>query len=192
LISSECYLAYAPRGAGLLSAVCYFALNENIYGWYIGAQSNSFPASFFIVERFYSMHAAAFYRTLENDIYGTWVLEFPPLQQSLDRPIPVPEDLCHELTQSQATFSHEWLFYRDDPGASDEITAFRQAQLPLQLVNIKSKKLNKLAHDEPVWTYASPNLDVNVIEYLRDNWPLDDRHDGPSASPAGIPQAERR
>lgn len=182
MIGSECYLAYTPRGAGLLSAVCYFALNENIYGWYTGAQSNSFPASFFLVERFYSMHATAFYRTLESDVYGTWVLEFPPLQQRLDRPVPVPENLCHQMTQMQIAFSREWLFYCDDPTAASEIEAFRHMQLPLQLVNIKSKRLNKLTRDEPVWIYASPNLDVNVIEHLRDNWPLDDRHDQPSVA----------
>lgn len=182
MISSECYLAYAPRGAGLLAAVCYFALNENIYGWYTGAQSNSFPASYFLIERFYSMHATAFYRTLENDVYDTWILEFPPLQQFLDRPIPVPEDLCHDMTQMQSVFSHDWLFYGDDPTASAEIEAFRQTQLPLQSVNIKSKRLNKLTQDQPIWTYGSPNLDVNVIDYLRDNWPLDDRRDLPSAS----------
>lgn len=189
MITSESYLAYAPRGAGLLSAVCYFALNENIYGWYTGAQSHAFPASFFLLEKFYSMHATAFYHSLENDVYGNWVLEFPPLQQRLDRPVPVAEELGHEMTRMQIAFSREWLFYCDDPAESHEIEAFRQTQLPVQFVNIKCKRLNKLTRGEPVWTYASPNLDVNVIDYLRDNWPLDDRRDEPSAAPAGHLQA---
>lgn len=185
MIISESYLAYAPRGAGLLSAVCYFALNDNIYGWYTGAQLHRFPASYFLLERYYSIHATAFYHSLENDVYGGWVLEFPPLQQRLDRPVPVPEDLCHEMTRMQIAFSREWLFYSDDPAESHEIDAFRQTRLPVQFVNIKSKRLNKLIRGEPVWTYASPNLDVNVIDYLRDNWPLDDRRDEPAAARSG-------
>jgi hypothetical protein len=181
LIASESYLACAPRGAGLLCAVCYFAFNQNIYGWYIGAQSNSFPASYFLLEWYYSMHATAFYRSLQNDPYGDWILEFPPLQQRLDRPIPIPEDLCHEMAQMQIAFRREWLFYQDEPADRHEIDAFRQTQLPLQFVNIRAKRLNKLTRNEPVWTYGSPNLDANVIDFLRDNWPLDDRHDQPSA-----------
>jgi hypothetical protein len=183
LISSESYLSFAPRGAGLLSAVCYFALNEDIFGWYTGAQENSFSASYFLLERFYSMRATAFYRSMENDIYGNWALEFPPLRQPLDRPVPIAEEHCHQMTQMQVAFSREWLFYCDDPAAGHELDAFAQTQLPVQFINIKSKRLNKLTRDEPVWLYASPNLDINVIDYLRDNWPLDDRRDEPSKSP---------
>lgn len=171
--NSESYLAYTPRGAGLLCALAYVVRGEDVYGWYVGAKGSDYPAAFFMLERFYSTRATAFRHTLENDVYGTWVEAFPPLQQVLDRPVPVPEALCHELSEMQSAFSSHWLFYGDDPQAGAEIAAYREAELPVAAVNVRLRRMNKFDRGDAVWTYASARLDGNVIDYLKDNWPLD-------------------
>lgn len=183
-LNTECFLAYAPRGVGLLAAVVYTVVDEDVYGWYIGAQGNEYYASYFMLEHFFSMHATAFYRTLENDVYGTWILAFPPVEQRLDRPVPVPENWCHALVQAQIGFSKHWLYYQDDPDAPDEIAACHEAELPVGAVNVRVKRLNKFDRGDVVWTYASAHCNLNVIDYLRDNWPLDFTSEDRTASTA--------
>ena len=167
------YLAYTPRGAGLLCAVVLTTDESNVYGWYTGAKGNEFPASFFMLENFYSIRESAFYHTVADDVYDDWVIAYPPLETKLDRPVPVPEEMCHALARMQDVFAEDWLFYADSPYAEGESKAYAQQKLPVQSVNIKNKKLNKLDKKDVVWNYASPGLDMNIIEFLRSRWPLD-------------------
>jgi hypothetical protein len=44
-------------------------------------------------------------------------------------------------------------------------------------VNIQRRKLARFDTHDVVWTYASPKADSNVIDYLRQRWPLDYRLD---------------
>ena len=37
----ECFIAYAPRGGGLLCAVTYFAHGDDVAGWYVGLKDYS-------------------------------------------------------------------------------------------------------------------------------------------------------
>jgi len=173
--SIESFLAFTPRGVGLQCAVTYFVAGEHVYGWYCGANGNETKTSFFMLEHYYSTHTTAFYHTIENDVYGTWVWDFSPVRQRLDRPVPLPEELCHELVRAQAAFSQEWLFYRDDDDAQEEVATYHAMELPLGPINIKTKRLNKFDRSQPTWIYASSNLDRNLIEHLADNWALDYR-----------------
>jgi len=50
----ECFLAYAPRGAGLLCAVTYVSGKPDIVGWFVGAKGRSYPSAYFRVENFFS------------------------------------------------------------------------------------------------------------------------------------------
>jgi hypothetical protein len=167
------YLAFAPRGAGLMCALFYLAVDEHVYGWYTGSEAVEFPANFFMLEDFYSTHATMFYRTHESDVYGDWFVNFPPIEQKLDRPVPVPERICHELERAQSIFAAEWLVYRGARGAARQLAAYRERELPVQSVNIKLDKLNKLDPRDAVWTYASPGIDLNVIDFLCADWQLD-------------------
>ena len=38
MMQHECFLAYAPRGAGLLCAVTYVSTEPDIVGWFVGAK----------------------------------------------------------------------------------------------------------------------------------------------------------
>ncbi len=167
------HLAYAPRGPGLMCAMLYFAQENDVYGWYTGARASGYPASFFMLEHFYSTHATAFYRTHVTDVYADWFLEFPLVEQNLDRPAPVPEALCHELERLQFVFAQEWLYYRDDPESGQQIAAYHDMALPVQNVNVKWQQLNKFDKNQAVWTHSSPGFDLNVIKYLSANWQID-------------------
>ncbi len=174
MMQPHVHLAYAPRGAGVMCAMFYVANDADVYGWYCGARANEQPASFFMLEYFYSTHATAFYRTHVSDVYADWYLAFPPIEQPTDQP-PVPEAICHELEHLQDVFAREWLFYSTDADRAKQTAAYRSLGLPLQGVNIDSQRLNKLVKEAPVWTYSTHGFDLNVLEHLAANWSLDYR-----------------
>jgi hypothetical protein len=167
------YLAYAPRGAGLLCALFYAIKDEHVYGWYSGAKDTEFPASFFMLEHFYSSRATAFYRTRTNDVYGDWFIRFSPIEQRLDPPGPVPEEMRHELVRLQDRFARHCLFYRDDPHAEAESAAYQAMELAVQDVNVRCEQFSKFDKGDAVWVFATRDIDLNLVEYLKQDWQLD-------------------
>ena len=70
----EAFLAYAPRGAGLLCAVCYFK-DENgvdLSGWWIGFKDHGYVPAYFTLQNFYTLVDTAFLATEGSDLYGGW------------------------------------------------------------------------------------------------------------------------
>ena len=157
----------------VLCAVALLTVEENVYGWYTGAQGSAFPASFFMLENFYSIRNTVFYRSQQDDVYDGWAIVNPAAEIEVDRPVPVQEELCHELEHMQSAFAQEWLFYADDPTAQLEMQSYRKEGLPVRPVNIKARKLNKLAQNCAIWTYAAPGMDLNIVDFLRKHWGLD-------------------
>ena len=78
-----------------------------------------------------------------------------------------------EAMVAQSEFAEECLFYQDDPATQDEIAAYHHDELPVQAVNVKHKKLHKFNQDDVIWHYSSSGLDLNVMDYMRQRWPLD-------------------
>jgi len=173
VIEPASYLAYTPRGAGVLCALFYFAADKHVLGWYTGSQQGEFPATFFMLENFYSSEQTFFYRSQEDDVYGTWLKYTPDGDMPVKGRELVPDAACHELEHLQFTFIREWLFYPDDDGADNESAEYRKQGLPVQAVNIRSRKLNKLDKNDLIWTYATATVDMNVISFLMRHWPLD-------------------
>jgi hypothetical protein len=169
------YLAYAPRGAGLLAAVVYVAVGEDVYGWWTGASNSDFPAAYFRLEDFFSVSGTTFHASRGSDLYGGWAFNYSSSTPELDKAVPVEQDMAHELERMQDAFWAEWLFFSEDKGAAAEIAAYASSELPLQTVNIKTSKLNKLNKDDVIWTYASTGIDLDIIDYMRARWPLDYR-----------------
>jgi hypothetical protein len=173
MIEPVTYFAYVPRGAGVLCALFYYVAGNNLFGWYTGSAEGEYPQIFFMLENFYSTQQTYFYRSLEDDVYGKWV------RQTDEGTIPanpvglVPDAACHELERLQSLFTGEWLFYADDAAEADEFAAYREQGLPVQAINIRHRKLNKLDQRDLIWTYAAPAVDMNVISYLQRHWPLD-------------------
>lgn len=173
MTTPQIFVAFAPRGAGLLCAVIYVVRERDVYGWWIGYKDAAFPSAFFKLENFFSAGPTAFFATEGSDLYGGWKFDYSSDPPRLGKPIPVDEDIAHELDRMQDEFVAEWLFLRGDEGAEDEVAAYRQQELPLQDVSIKARKLHKFNTDDVVWRYYSKDLRGEIIEYLASKWPLD-------------------
>jgi hypothetical protein len=171
------FLAYAPRGAGLLCAVAWFSRGDNVFGWWGGARAADFTSGYFLAESFYAGGGTRLLATEGNDLYGGWTRDYTHRQPPLAEPVSVEDDLCHELERLQFQFSHEWLVFAHDPEAAAEAAAYRDAELAGGAVLIRHRRLNKFLRDDAVWTFGSPSLDRNLLDYLSRRWPLDYRQD---------------
>ena len=175
MIEPHVYLAYAPRGPGIMCALMYFESGRNVYGWYVGAIGATFPAQFFVLDDYYSAHKICLYLSVEDDVYGPWIRREAAIDVPIGAPAPVPEELTHDLERLQDAFIHEWLFYPDDAHAAQQANAYAKRELAVQPVNIRPERLNKLDTDASVWTYASKGCNVDVVRTLSKRWPLDYR-----------------
>lgn|SRR5574340_476233 len=171
----QTFLAFAPRGAGLLCAMFYFEEKRDVFGWFVGAVDSQEAAAFFQLENFYTPQVTGFFATQGNDLQGGWRFDYARRDARLDKPLPVPQERVPELDRLQDAFDNEWLFFRDDPGAERQVAAYRDMELPLGAVNIKPQRLNKLEKGAALWKYRSHDFDSNVLDYVMPRWPLDFR-----------------
>lgn len=169
----EAYIAYAPRGLGLECAVTYFVQGEDVYGWWIGFKDYAYPSAFFKLERFFADADTVFHATQGSDVYGGWRYRFSRSDPRLEEPIGIDDDLCHKLDELQDAFAREWLWFKSDPASAEEATAYVQAELAVEEVNLKHRRLGKLKKDAPVWTYESHGLNLDILDYLATHWPLE-------------------
>jgi hypothetical protein len=167
------FLAYAPRGAGLMCALVYQEMQGIVHGWWTGARDSGLASAFFKLEDFYTPRDTPFFATEGGDLYGGWRYNYASSEPLLDKPVPVADDVSHELDRLQFLFSTEWLFFMEDEGVEEERRAYERMGLPLQSANIKSRMLNRLDKGDVVWTYWSKEFDRSVLEYLMPRWPLD-------------------
>ena len=175
MIEAHAHLAYAPRGAGLLYAMLWFADGPSIYGWYIGSRDGIPEASYFVLPDYYAVTPTVLYRSVENDLYGPWVQVTEDGDNELPHPPPVPQALCHELVRLQDQFIRHWLFFDDDPDSETHAQALNARELPVRHVNIKASRLGKLRMGAAVWRYDALGADLNVLVRLSQRWPLDER-----------------
>jgi hypothetical protein len=66
----EAFLAYAPRGPGLMCAVVDFTLDNDIYGWWTGFHDYRYLPAYFRLENFYAPENTVFLTTEGSDLYG--------------------------------------------------------------------------------------------------------------------------
>lgn len=167
------YISYSPDKLGYVFALLYFESNADIYGWHIEAKSHYFSAAFFMIENFYADRATRLYRSIPDDVYGPWTIDYPPSKGEIRNPM--PESASHELERLQSRFVEEWLFFGDAPQLQQESAAYRMHGLHVQEVNIRSRRLSRLDKQSPTWTCMSPGIDLNVVELLRKYWRLSDK-----------------
>ena len=171
------FLAYAPRGAGLLCGVVYRSWGDHVAGWWTGAAQAEARSAYFLAEHFFGPAHRTLLASEGNDLYGGWQYDFSRSRAPLADPVPCEDGLCHELERIQFQFSREWLVFDDDPEAIAESEAYADGELSTGPVLIRHAMLNKLSKGNAVWTYGSPTLDLNVIGFLAARWPLDYRAD---------------
>ena len=158
------FLAYAPRGNGLRCALAYLSDRHDVFGWFTGPDSSGgLVALYFVLEGFYSDREPRYAAARGLDLHTGWLLD---------------QKRCHELASLQDAFAAEWLFYRSDPTAQDELGAYSRAELAIGDANIRFERLNKLSKLQPTWTFYSAAFEHGVVRRLSKRWPLEYRADG--------------
>lgn len=166
----KAYISFSPAKQGAIFALFYFETGADILGWHIEARSGYFSAAFFMVENYYAAQVPTVYRSVEDDVYGPWTVDYPPARGQIR--CPAPDSAVHELESMQSRFVEEWLFFEDDPGLEAEAEAYRESGLSLHEVNIKSRRLHRLNKDDSNWTYLTPGIDINIVQILKKYWRL--------------------
>jgi hypothetical protein len=174
MVEAKVHLAYAPRGAGLLYAVLWFARDPHIFGWYIGSHDGLDEASYFMLPDYYSTQPDVLYRSTQDDLDAPWVQATQDGESPLDGS-PIPQDLRRDLARLQDQFIRHWLFFDGDADAPEQIRALNERELSHRHVNIRASRLPKLRTAPAVWRYDAPAADRNVLLHLSQRWPLDER-----------------
>lgn len=167
------YISYSPGKPGFVFAVFYFESGADIHGWHIEARNLYFSAAFFMVENFYANRSPRLYRSVQDDVYGPWTIDYPPTRDVIR--CPVPEGTIHELERFQSRFVEEWLFFKNDVDIAGEFAAYQSRAMPVHEVNIKSRRLHRFHQDDDTWVHASPGVDPNVVQLLRKYWRLSEK-----------------
>ncbi|RJG06500.1 hypothetical protein D3870_11185 [Noviherbaspirillum cavernae] len=154
-------------------ALFYYESNADIYGWHIEAKGHYFSAAFFMIENFYANRATRLYRSIEDDVYGQWTIDYPPTRDEIR--CPAPEEACHELERLQSRFVEEWLFFQDDPNIAAEVIAYREHGIPVQEVNIRWRRMNRMEKRNGLWSGMATGIDLNIVELLRKYWRLSEK-----------------
>lgn len=176
--TSECFIAYAPRGGGLLCAVVYLVRGDDVCGWWVGRDANAaYPPCFFLLENYYTTHERAFLTTRGGDLLGGWVQDHDSPRGALDPALPIEDAMARELDQLQFTFAREWLVYPEDEDAEEQSRLYADAELGTGAVTVRFQRLGRFDKSQPAWRCFSHDLDYNVIERLMRCWPLDYRTD---------------
>jgi hypothetical protein len=167
------HIRYFPNEPSSVSALFYVEYGVDVYGWYTHAESGSFSAAFFMLENFYVDRSTSLYRSIEDDVYGSWVSDSPPSDTEIR--CPLPELVRHELERIQSNFVDEWLFFENDPAASQEFLAYARHRLSIHAVNVKFKKLNRLEKDKPDWEHKTPGIDPNLMDFVQKRWRVNEK-----------------
>lgn len=169
----QCFIAYVPRGVGLLCALVYTVRGNDVYGWWVGPSNGEYQANFFRLADYFTEHERAFYTTRGGDLYGGWVRDYDAKSPVLDKPVAVDDPLCHDLEHMQFVFAREWLSFPGDEDAAEEENRYHEGELAHQDVNVRFHRLNKLDKRQPVWIYRSAGFDRNILRRLMQDWPLE-------------------
>jgi len=164
------FVSCPPDKPGHVFAVLYVESSDDIHGWHIEAKNRYFSAAFLSIENFYTKRGTHLYRSVQDDVYGPWTIDYPPAGDRIR--CPVPDTVCHELERLQSNFVNDWLFFKEDPHSAAEQQAYSALGLPVEDVNIKSRRMHRLDRNR---TCMSAGADLNVVDMLRKYWRLGDK-----------------
>ena len=167
------YVSCSPSKSGAIYGLLYCESGPDLYGWHIEARNVYFSAAFFMAENFYARRPLHLYRSQEDDVYGPWVIDYPPANEEIR--CPVPDAASHELERMQSRFIEDWLFFNNEATNAGELSSYRTLALPVHEVNVKARRLRRMAHKDGQWLYMSPGTDPNVVQTLRKYWRLSEK-----------------
>ena len=167
------FIGYASR-AGLRCALVYLTSLTDVYGWYTGpGPAGALESRYFVLEDFYTTKPTRSIAIHDDDLHAGWIDD---------------EARCHQLAELQDAFVHEWLFYRADPAAAEEIAKYAAAELALGEANVKFARLARFSKLQPTWLYASPEFENAVLAHLVPRWALDYGAPSRERARSGSPQ----
>src|SRR5512146_3026867 len=105
----QSFIAYVPYGVGIMCALVYIEKADDVYGWWIGARDAEYLSSYFKLENFFTTRPTRFYATDSMDRYGGWKFLYSARKPLLDKPVPIDDEVAHELDRLQDMFVAEWL-----------------------------------------------------------------------------------
>lgn len=158
------YLCQSEGRSAPFSACFYLEGNGELYGWRLYAKGHRFAAAFFMLENFYDSDRTVLYRSVEDDVYGAWMSDYPRRHEEIRCPLPDP--VQHELERLQSLFVQEWLFFENDPEADQDISLYERQHLAVHAVNVKFRKLSRLVRTQRRWEYRMPGFDLHLLDYL--------------------------
>lgn len=157
-MTPQIFIAYAPRRAGLRCALAYLEDTHDVYGWYAGPGDEPSVASrYFVLENFHANVRTRYEDVEQSDLHSGWSLS---------------GSRRRDLAEMRDAFAREWLFYRSEPRATEELLAYCAAELAAGELNLRFDKLAKLSKLQPTWTYYSPRFERRVVRTLSRYWPL--------------------
>jgi hypothetical protein len=161
------HIVFSPGSACAVSTMFYVESGPDIFGWHAESIGNPFSAAYFMIENYYANSPTLLHRSLQDDLYGRWITDFPPSENAIR--CPLPEPMQHKLERFQFDFVEDWLFFRIDPAAANEIEAYHKLQLSVQSINIKSRKLKRLHKAGATLTHTTPGTDLYIVDYLENH-----------------------
>jgi hypothetical protein len=161
------HIVFSPGSPSSVSTMFYVEAGADIFGWHAESIGNPFSATYFMIEDYYANSPTLLHRSLQDDLYGRWITDFPPAENPIR--CPLPEPVQHQLEQLQFGFVEDWLFFKIDPQAATEIEAYNKLQLPVQSLNIKSKKLKRLQKSGASLTHTTTGADLYIVDYLENH-----------------------
>lgn len=166
-MQAKTYIEIAQDSPYSLCALSYIESDHDVYGWHLEAVRHRFTAEYFMLEDYFANTKTLLYRSIEDDVYGAWIRDFPPSENPIH--CPLPEIARHTLEQMQFELIQEWLFFQDDPASAAEVAAYRSQNLPLHIVNVKAKRLSRCNKHKNLLIYASPGFNFYIVDFLKDN-----------------------
>ena len=172
-MQAKAYVSCSPGKPGNIFALFYCESGADVYGWHIETHNMYFSAAFFMIESFYSERPVHLYRSIQDDVYSPWTIDYPPTRDHIR--CPVPEPASHELERMQWFFVEDWLFFREDPDIESELQAYGTQRLPVYEVNIRSRRLQRLEKRGENLVYMPQGVDANIVQLVRKYWRLNEK-----------------
>lgn len=151
----------------MTSALLYVEVRADVCGWFLDATVRHYRVAFFMLENFYAAAPAVLYRSVTDDVYGSWVRDEPPPSHVIR--CPLPENIVHQIEPLKSKLMQDWMTFHDGVADTPHATGPSRpdATPPEHAVSIKPGKLSRLKHDAGGLHYATPGFDDNVRDYLQ-------------------------
>lgn len=170
------FISCSPEKSGAVFALFYLESHSDVLGWHLETRPPYFSAAFFMIENYYAEAQPHLYRSIEDDVYGAWTIDHPPIRNRIR--CPLPDAIAHELERQQSAFVEDWLFFSDDTRIGEELAQYEAHGLPVHEANLRWRRLQRLQENGDIRIHSSTGTDLNLVQFLRRYWRLNEKVPG--------------